>query len=119
MAHSKVRQDQFLPFPLLLDRVFLSGVEPVKISNAQVLKTLRSAPSFSALKDVVLAMCEPAGPATSYQLIFHSDRRSVSCLLEMKYSLPDSEMRELGAYGFGNVLCLDFEVGDHVQMAAA
>jgi len=30
-------------------------------------------------------------------------------LLEMKYSLPDAEMREYRAYGFANVMCLEFD----------
>jgi len=28
----------------------------------------------------------------------------------MKYSPPDAEMREFGAYGFANVVCLEFEL---------
>jgi len=48
-------------------------------------------------------------PAISYEFIFHSEKRSVSCLLEMKYSLPDAEMREYRAYGFANVVCLEFD----------
>src|SRR2546422_10241037 len=47
-------------------------------------------------------------PAISHEFIFHSEKRSVSCLLEMKYSLSDAEMREFGAYGFANVVCLEF-----------
>ncbi len=81
------------------------------VSNVEVLKTLRSAPDFPALKDIVQKMCGSDGPATSYQLIFHSDGRSVSCLLEMKHPLLDAEMRECDAYGFGNIACLDFNVG--------
>jgi hypothetical protein len=80
------------------------------MNSGQVLETLRSARDFSALKDAVQRMCKPHGPATSYQLIFHSDKHSVSCLLEMKYPLPDAEMREFDAYGFGNMVCLDFNV---------
>ena len=74
------------------------------------LKTLRDAPDLSALKDAVLKMCGPRGPAISHEFIFHSEKRSVSCVLEMKYALPDSEMREFAAYGFANVVCLDFEL---------
>ncbi len=79
------------------------------MNNAEVLKTLRGATDFSALKDAVLRMCGPRGPAISYEFIFHSEKRSVSCLLEMKYSLPDAEMREYRAYGFANVVCLEFD----------
>jgi hypothetical protein len=74
------------------------------------LKTLRDAPDLSALKDAVLKVCGPRGPAISHEFIFHSEKRSVSCVLEMKYALPDSEMREFAAYGFANVVCLDFEL---------
>jgi hypothetical protein len=74
------------------------------------LKTLRDAPDLSALKVAVLKMCGPRGPAISHEFIFHSEKRSVSCVLEMKYALPDSEMREFAAYGFANVVCLDFEL---------
>jgi hypothetical protein len=80
------------------------------MNNAEVLKTLRSAPDLAALKDAVLKMCGPRGPAVSHEFIFHSNERSVSCLLEMKYALPDAEMREFDAYGFGNMVCLDFNV---------
>ena len=80
------------------------------MTSAEVLKTLRDAPDFPALKDAVLKICGPRGPAISHEFIFHSEKRSVSCLLEMKYSLPDAEMRELGAFGFANVVCLEFEI---------
>ena len=80
------------------------------MNNTEVLKTLRGATDFSALKVAVLRMCGPRGPAISYEFIFHSEKRSVSCLLEMKYSLPDAEMREYRAYGFANVVCLEFDL---------
>src|ERR1700704_5951879 len=88
------------------------------MNNAEVLKTLRGTTDFSALKDAVLRMCGPRGPAISYEFIFHSEKRSVSCLLEMKYSLPDAEMRELGAFGFANVVCLEFEIASAQLLSA-
>jgi len=82
----------------------------VTVTTAEVLKTLRDAPDFFALKDAALKICGPRGPAISHEFIFHSDKPSVSCVLEMKYSPPDAEMREFGAYGFANVVCLEFEL---------
>ncbi|HEY6720357.1 MAG TPA: hypothetical protein VI363_01850 [Burkholderiales bacterium] len=81
------------------------------MSTAQVLKTLRNARGFPALKKAVLAMCGPSGPVTSYTLIFHSSGHSVSCLLEMRWPLLDSEAREFGAFGFGNTVCLEIDAG--------
>jgi len=75
------------------------------VTSAEVLKTLRDAAGLPALKDAVLKICgTPADPAISMSS-FSIRKRSVSCLLEMKYSLPDAEMRELGAFGFANVGC--------------
>jgi hypothetical protein len=83
----------------------------VNDADAQVLKTLRNIRDFPALKKAVLAMCGPSGPVTSYSLILNSDRRMVSCLLELRWPLPDSEMRECGAFGFGNRVCLEIDAG--------
>jgi hypothetical protein len=80
------------------------------MNNTEVLKTLRGTKDLYALKDAVLKICGPRGPAISHEFIFHSEKRSVSCLLEMKYALSDAEMRELGAYGFANMACLEFEL---------
>ncbi len=79
------------------------------VTTAEALKTLRDAPDFFALKDAALKICGPRGPAISHEFIFHPDKPSVSCVLEMK-SLPHAEMREFGAYGFANVVCLEFEL---------
>jgi hypothetical protein len=84
------------------------------MNNAQVLKTLRNVSGLPALQNAVRAMCGPSGPAMSYEFIFHPNGLGISCFLEVKQPLSDKEMRESGAYGFGNMVCLDFYFLDEV-----
>ena len=87
------------------------------MTSAEVLKTLRNMQDLPALRKAVLAMCGPSGPVRSYTLIFNSNGRTVSCLLEMRWPLPDSEMREFGALGFGNRVCLEIDAGTEPSTA--
>lgn len=83
------------------------------MNNAQVLvlRALRKAQDIYTLKNAIVALCGPSGPVTSYQVVFNANKRMVCCLLQIKSRLPDSEMRELGAYRFGGLVRLEFPVG--------
>ena len=61
-------------------------------------------------------MSGPAGPVKSFAVSFDTSRRMVSCFLEMRSPMLDSDVRELDAFGFGNGLCLEFALsGDSAK----
>jgi hypothetical protein len=79
-----------------------------------VLKTLRDTRDVAALRDAIASLGGPAGPVVSSEFIVDATRRIVLCVLEMKWPLPEWEVRELGAYAFGNTVCLEFQVGTEI-----
>lgn len=78
------------------------------MNSAVVLKAIRNTQDLSALENAMQGLCGPSGSVISYEVVFDSNRRTVLCFLETKWPLPESEVRELGAYGFGNMLCFEF-----------
>lgn len=74
----------------------------------QALKGLRGRHDIDAVRRVISGMSGPAGPVKSFSVSFDTNRRIVSCFLEMRSPMLDSDVRELGACGFGNGLCLEF-----------
>ena len=74
----------------------------------QTLKALQAGNDIDAVRTAISKMSGPSGPVKSYSVSWNTVTHSVSCFLEMKSPMPDSEVRELGAYGFGNCLCLEF-----------
>jgi hypothetical protein len=77
----------------------------------QTLKGLRAGRDIDAVRSAILGLSGPSGPVKSYSVSFDSIRKTVFCFLEMRSPMLDSEIRELGAYGFGNAMCLEFAPG--------
>jgi hypothetical protein len=76
----------------------------------QSLKSLREIRAFDALRSAVLELSQPRGPVKSCTVSFDDSTRTVFCFLEMRWPLADSEVREVGAVGFGSGLVLEFPV---------
>ena len=74
----------------------------------QALKGLRARRDLDAIRGAISGMSGPAGPVKSFAVSFDTGRRMVSCFLEMKSPMLDSDVRELNGFGFGNGLCLEF-----------
>jgi len=66
---------------------------------------------MDAVRSAIVRLCAPSGPVKSYAVSFDATRQAVSCFLEMKSPMLESEVRELDACGFGNGLCLEFALG--------
>ena len=66
---------------------------------------------MNAVRNVIVGLSGPSGPIKSYTLSFDTARQTVSCFLEMRSPMLESEIRELNACGFGNSLCVDFPSG--------
>lgn len=94
---------------MLDSRGLLSAVDNKQL--LQALKRLRTKPDIDAVKRAILGLSGPSGPVRSYDVSFDTTRRAVSCFLEMRSPMLESEVRELDAYGFGNRLCLEFSLG--------
>jgi len=81
------------------------------MDNKQVLralKQLRAKPDTDGVRNAIMGLSGPSGPVRSYDVRFDPARQAVSCFLEMRSPMLDSEVRELDACGFGNCLCLEF-----------
>src|SRR5882672_5481111 len=85
------------------------------MNSVQALKTLRNTQDFPALENKMRRLCEPSGSAIACEIVFDSSKRILVCFLEMKAPLPDSDIRELGAYGFGNIVCIECAVDAPLQ----
>jgi hypothetical protein len=72
---------------------------------------LRARPDVDAVRSAIVGLSGPSGPIKSYAVSFDTARRAVSCFLEMRSPMLESEVRELNACGFGNCLCLEFAMG--------
>jgi hypothetical protein len=77
----------------------------------QALARLRAKPDVDAVRSAIVDLSGPSGPVKSYAVSFDTTRRAVSCFLEMKSPMLESEVRELHALGFGNGLYLEFALG--------
>jgi hypothetical protein len=77
----------------------------------QALKRLRGRSDMSAVRRAIVGLAGPSGPIKSYTVNFDTSRQTVSCFLEMKSPMLESEVRELNACGFGNSLCVEFALG--------
>jgi hypothetical protein len=66
---------------------------------------------MDAVRSAIVGLSGPSGPIKSYAVSFDTTRQAVSCFLEMKSPMLESEVRELNACGFGNSLCLEFALG--------
>ena len=76
----------------------------------QSLMSLRDTHGFDALRRAVADLSHPKGPVKSCTVSFDDSTRTVFCFLEMRWPLQDSEVREVGAVGFGSGLVLEFPV---------
>ena len=74
----------------------------------EALKRLRSKRDLDAVRREILGLSGPSGPVKSSAVSFDTNRQTVSCFLEMRSPMLDSEVRELNACGFGNGLCFEF-----------
>ena len=74
----------------------------------QALKRLHARPDMDAVRSAIVGLSGPSGPVKSYAVSFDTTRRAVSCFLEMRSPMLESEVRELDACGFGNGLWLEF-----------
>jgi hypothetical protein len=77
----------------------------------QALKRLRAKPDMDAMRRAIVGLSGPSGPVKSYTVSFDTARRAVSCFLEMRSPMLESEVRELDACAFGNGVCLEFALG--------
>jgi hypothetical protein len=77
----------------------------------QSLNTLKQTSGFEALRRAIVDLSKDSGPVKSYTVSFDSTTRTVFCFLDMRSPLLDSEVKELGAVGFGSGLVLEFAVG--------
>jgi hypothetical protein len=77
----------------------------------QVLKGLRTRPDVDAVRSVIKGLSGPSGPVKSYAVTFDTVRKAVSCFVETKSPMLESEVRELDGCGFGNGLFLEFTLG--------
>jgi len=74
----------------------------------QALKGLQARNDIDAVKSALLRMSGPSGPVKSHYVSFNAVRHTVTCFLEMKSPMLESEVRELGGCAFGNGVCLEF-----------
>jgi len=77
----------------------------------QALKRLRAKPDMDAVRSALVGLSGPSGPVKSYAVSFNTARQAVSCFLEMKSPMLESEIRELDACAFCNGLCFEFALG--------
>ena len=77
----------------------------------QALKRLRARPDLDAVTSAIVGLSGPSGPIKAYAVSFDTARQAVSCFLEMRSPMLESEVRELNACGFGNGLCLEIAAG--------
>ena len=66
---------------------------------------------MDTVKSAIVGLSGPSGPIKAYALSFDTARQAVSCFLETRSPMLESEVRELNACGFGNGLCLEFAQG--------
>ncbi len=85
------------------------------MNSVQALKTLRNTQNLPALENEMRRLCGPSGSASACEIVFDSNKRMLVCFLEMKSPVPDSDVRELGAYGFGNIVCIECPADAHLQ----
>jgi len=64
-----------------------------------------------AVRSAIVGLSGLSGPVKSYAVTFDTNRQAVSCFLEMRSPMLESEVRELHACGFGNGLYLEFALG--------
>ena len=76
----------------------------------KTLGELRRLRNVGALTSALDALRGPFGPVRSYEIIHNSPKR-LTLFLELEAPVSEAEVRELGAYGFGNKLCLEFLLG--------
>ena len=74
----------------------------------RALKGLQAGSDIDAVRRAILKISGPTGPVKSYSVSLNTARGTVSCFLETRSPMPDSEVRELGACGFGNGVCFEF-----------
>ena len=77
----------------------------------QALMRLRQTSGIDALRSAIVELSSESGPLKSYSVSFDAATRTVFCFVETKMPLLDSELRELGAVGFGSGLAIEFAVG--------
>ena len=78
----------------------------------QALKALQAEVDIETVRRAIMKMSGQSGPVRSFSVSFDKARGTVSCYLEMKSPLHDLEVRELGACGFGNGVCLECALKD-------
>jgi hypothetical protein len=66
---------------------------------------------MNAVRSAIVGLSGPSGPIKSYSVNFDTSRQAVSCFLEMRSPMLESEVRELNACAFGNGLCVEFTLG--------
>lgn len=74
----------------------------------QALKGLQGRRDLNAVTRAISGLSGPSGPVKSYAVSFDKARQTVSCFLEMRSPMLDSELRELDACAFGNGVCVEF-----------
>jgi hypothetical protein len=82
---------------------------------------LRGLRNLPAIRSALDSLCGPSRLLRSYEFLHQTEKR-VTLLVELNFAPADSDIREVGAYGFGNKLCLDLPLGERVagyQAAAA
>jgi hypothetical protein len=72
---------------------------------------LRGLRNLSAIRGALDGLCGPSRLLKSYEFVHQTDKR-VTLLVELNFAPHDSDIREVGAYGFGNKLCLDLPLGE-------
>jgi hypothetical protein len=85
------------------------------MNSVQALRTLQNMRGLPVLESELQHLCGPSGSASACEIVFDSSKRTLVCFLEMKSPLPDSDVRELGTYGFGNIVCIERPADAYLQ----